>query len=158
MKFHVKFQGSFSFFEISYKHFGDILAQKPEGSGSVRTVFFFGRETPKWAWKPFRPLIPVFFTGKNRFSRPLFSTFLGFFTATFCFHAHFCDFFHGLKIWFHAQNFRNFHGWVFCFHGHFCAYFLVNIRKRIGASCNEQNPAHINAVYFWTKIVDIFNN
>ena len=41
MKFHVKFQGSFWFFEISYKHFGEILAQKPEGSGSVGNMAHF---------------------------------------------------------------------------------------------------------------------
>ena len=35
MKLHVKFQGSFWFCEVSYKHFGDFFSQKPEGAGLV---------------------------------------------------------------------------------------------------------------------------
>ena len=35
MKLHVKFQGSFWFCEVSYKHFGEFFSQKPEGAGLV---------------------------------------------------------------------------------------------------------------------------
>ena len=35
MKLHVKFQGSFWFSEVSYKHFGIFFSQKPEGAGLV---------------------------------------------------------------------------------------------------------------------------
>ena len=97
----------------SYVERVESLGRKRQYEYATKASVFFcvklksGRESHFW------PYFQFFFTGKNRFSRPLFSTFLGFFTATFCFHAHFCDFFHGLKIWFHAQNFRNFHGFLY---------------------------------------------
>ena len=82
-------------------------------------------------------LFPVFFTGKNRFSRPLFSTFLEFFTATFCFHAHFCDFFSRVKNMVSRPKFQEFSR-IFVlltgrildfFHVHYFSFHGCNFRK-----------------------------
>ena len=93
----------------------------------------------------------TFFHGQKSFFTPTFFHFFGNFQGQFFFHAHFFDFFHGLKIWFHGQNFRNFHGLDYFFHGHFFAYFLVNIGKRIGDPRNEQNPPPSKSALFLNK-------
>ena len=153
MKFHVKFQGSFSFFEISYKHFGDILAQKPEGSGSVRTVFFF------WAWnskvgvKAISAPNSSFFHGQKSFFTPTFFHFFGIFHGHFLFSrpllrffsrvknmvsrpkfqefsrvfwlltGRIFDFFHAHYFSFHGRNFRKFSREKIPFHGYFLGLF-----------------------------------
>lgn len=48
---------------------------------------FFLTWNQKLAWKPFLPYFCFFFTEQNRFSLHLFTTFLGFCTTIFIFHA-----------------------------------------------------------------------
>ena len=138
-----------------YRHLRCRCRCRFEGAGAGAQCFFFCVKLKKGRESHFWPFFQFFSRAKIVFHAHFFPLFWDFSRPLF-FHAHFCDFFHGLKIWFHAQNFGNFHGLDLFFHGHFCAYFLINIRKRIGAPCNEQNPAPINPVYFWTKFFDIF--
>ena len=60
--------------------------------------------------KPIFGRIFVFFSGKNRVSRPLFRAFLAVFSPIFDFLAHFFDFFLGLKIQFLGHDFDIFLG------------------------------------------------
>ena len=71
---------------------------------SNSVFFFFWARNAKVGEKRFFGLISVFFSGKNRVSRPLFPAFLAFFSPIFEFLAHFFDFFLGLKIQFLGHN------------------------------------------------------
>ena len=118
--------------------------------------FFFGRETQKWAWKPFWPLIPVFFTGKNRFSRPLFSTFLGFFTATFCFHAHFCDFFSRVKNMVSRPKFQEFSRIFLLLTGRILDFFHVHYFSFHGRNFRKFSRAKINFHGYFLGAFSVF--
>ena len=74
--------------------------------------------------KPIFGLIFVFFSGKNRVSRPFFPAFLAVFSPIFDFLAHFFDFFLGLKIHFLGHNFDIFLGLKTRFLGHNSEIFL----------------------------------
>ena len=83
---------------------------------------FFWTWNQKLAWKPFFAIfLFFFFTEQNRFSLPHFTTFLGFCTPIFIFHACIYNFFTGKNQAFHAHDPGNFLVWLF-FHVQFIVF------------------------------------
>ena len=77
------------------------------------SVFFFERETKNWRENHFLPYFCFCFTKQNRFSLPHFTTFLGFCTPIFIFHACIYNFFTSKNQAFHAHDSGNFLVWFF---------------------------------------------
>ena len=77
------------------------------------SVFFFCVKLKSERESHFWPYLQFFSRAKIVFHAHFFPLFWNFSRPLFVFTPTFAIFFHGLKIWFHAQNFRNFHGFLY---------------------------------------------
>ena len=104
---------TFVFFEISITSSAWKWKCKSTLVVSRFNSVFFLNVKPKIGVKTIFCHISVFFHRANRFSLPHFTTFLGFCTPIFIFHACIYNFFTGKNQAFHAHDSGNFLVWLF---------------------------------------------